>query len=65
MSDVVQSGGLEAAGVLADKGYDVGMGDIAAGKFSRPGTYFGLGKAALGEIMNPTHDEEKREDDDG
>lgn len=59
VSDVIQSGGLEAAGVLADKGYDVGLGDIAAGKFSRPGTYFGVGKAALGEIMNPTYVEEE------
>ncbi len=62
--DVIQSGGLEVAGVLADKGYNVGMGDIAAGKLGRIGTYFGLGKAALGEMMNPTPDEEEREDDD-
>jgi len=62
VSDVIQSGGLEAAGVLADKGYDVGVGDIAAGKFSRPGTYFGIGKAALGEMMNPTDVEEEERD---
>ena len=62
ISDVIKAGGSEAAGVLADKGYDVGISDIAAGKLSRPSTYFGLGKAALGEIMNPTLDEEEMED---